>query len=407
MARPFRRSSNPPSRPVRRPTEGAEATPESGQRLHKLLAVAGLGSRREMEDLIASGRVTVNGKPATVGASVTQYDVVRLDSRPLHLNFAPTLPKVLIYHKPEGEIVSQDDPEQRASVFDKLPRIRGAKWIAIGRLDMNTSGLLMFTTSGELANRFMHPRYEVEREYAVRIFGELTEAQLHQLQIGIELDDGPANFDSIFAQGGEGANHWYQVILREGRNREVRRLFDAMQTPVSRLIRVRFGPVALPPRLKRGMMMEVPPKQVQEIMEWAELEVPRTPLKQLSKREKDKLGTAYTPKLKKPARERLAQREQEQRQQQAYEQRNAPAESLRGGRRGAARNPSTNARSDEAFGNSRGAKPAFGKTQYRDKSSDAEGKRGRTSTENTKGVRGGLSSKPRTKKTAVKRRRAF
>jgi 23S rRNA pseudouridine2605 synthase len=173
-----------------------------------------------METLIESGRVTINGQVATVGAAVSEYDIVRVDSRPIRLSFEPELPKVLIYHKPEGEIVSQDDPEGRASVFDKLPRVRGAKWIAIGRLDMNTSGLLIFTTSGELANHFMHPRYEVEREYAVRIFGELTEGQILQLTQGIELEDGPANFDVIYPQGGEGANHWYQVILREGRNRE-------------------------------------------------------------------------------------------------------------------------------------------------------------------------------------------
>jgi len=407
MARPFRRTTSTPTRPVRPTNPDADTPPVAGQRLHKLLALAGLGSRREMEDLIASGRVTVNGKPAGTGASVTQYDVVRLDSRPLHLSFQPTLPKVLIYHKPEGEIVTQDDPEQRASVFDKLPRIRGAKWIAIGRLDLNTSGLLMFTTSGELANRFMHPRYEVEREYAVRIFGELTEAQLHQLQIGIELDDGPANFDSIFAQGGEGANHWYQVILREGRNREVRRLFDAMQTPVSRLIRVRFGPVALPPRLKRGMMMEVPPKQVQEIMEWAGLEVPRAPIKQLSKREKDKLGTAYTPKLKKPARERLAQREQEQRQQQAYEQRNAPVDEQKSGRRGVARNKPASAQRDETSGYARTAKPAYGKSNFRDRATESDKPRGRSGGDKAVGARGGLAGKPRVKKTAVKRRRAF
>ncbi len=336
MARPFKRQTNTSRRPSSAPLSDEALAALPTQRLHKLLALAGLGSRRDMEDLIASGRITINGKVAGIGASVNERDIVRLDSRILHLPFAAELPKVLIYHKPEGEIVSQDDPEHRASVFDKLPRVRGAKWIAIGRLDMNTSGLLMFTTSGELANRFMHPRYEVEREYAVRIYGELSETQLSQLQMGIELDDGPANFDVITAQGGEGANHWYQVILREGRNREVRRLFEAMQTPVSRLIRVRFGPVSLPPRLKRAMMMELPPKQVQDILEWAGLEVPKSPVKQLSKREKERLGQVYTPKLRKPAREKLAQRDAQQRRQQAFELRNAP-EQARTSRRGAGR----------------------------------------------------------------------
>ena len=295
MARPFKQQRNTRS-PLAKPVAvDPEATP---QRLHKLLALAGLGSRRDMETLIASGRITINGKVAEVGAGVVASDVVRLDSRPLHLPFEAELPQVLLYHKPEGEIVSQDDPENRASVFDKLPRVRGGKWIAIGRLDMNTSGLLIFTTSGELANRFMHPRYEVEREYAVRIFGELTEGEMAQLTYGIELDDGPANFDSIRAQGGEGANHWYEVVLREGRNREVRRLFEAFQKPVSRLIRVRFGAINLPPRLKRGQMMHLEAKEVLSLMEWAELEVPKGPLPQLSPREKEKLGKVYTPKAR-------------------------------------------------------------------------------------------------------------
>src|SRR5690606_18978965 len=180
---------------VQRSAPASRTAPEDvkPQRLHKLLALAGLGSRRDMEELIASGRITINGKTAEVGAGVVPTDVVRLDSRPLRLPFEPELPRVLLYHKPEGEIVSQDDPEKRSTVFDKLPHIRGGKWIAIGRLDMNTSGLLIFTTSGELANRFMHPRYEVEREYSVRIFGELSEGQMLQLTQGIELEDGPAS----------------------------------------------------------------------------------------------------------------------------------------------------------------------------------------------------------------------
>lgn len=305
MARPFKQQRDP-QRPVRRPTTNftplpvdpnAPAVPT--QRLHKLLALAGLGSRRDMEALIASGRVTVNGQVATVGAGVTEHDVVRLDSRPLRLPFEAELPQVLIYHKPEGEIVSQDDPEGRASVFDKLPKVKNGKWIAIGRLDMNTSGLLIFTTSGELANRFMHPRYEVEREYAVRIFGELTEGQITQLKEGIELEDGPANFDSIIPQGGEGANHWYQVILREGRNREVRRLFEAFQLPVSRLMRVRFGPVNLPPRVKRGKMLKLEQKEVVGLLEWADLPVPKAPLRQLTQREKLKSTAVFTPKVRK------------------------------------------------------------------------------------------------------------
>jgi 23S rRNA pseudouridine2605 synthase len=305
MARPFKQQRDPQAVPRRPKTNFTKlevdenATPEPTQRLHKLMALAGLGSRRDMEELIASGRVTVNGLPAKQGQGVTQYDIVRLDSRPLKLPFEAELPQILIYHKPEGEIVSQDDPEGRASVFDKLPRIKQGKWIAIGRLDMNTSGLLIFTNSGELANRFMHPRYEVEREYAVRIFGELTEGQMLQLTQGIELEDGPAAFDSISPQGGEGANHWYQVVIKEGRNREVRRLFEAFQLPVSRLMRVRFGPVNLPPRVKRGTMLKLEQKQVVELLEWAGLEVPKTPMKQLNQREKDKATAVFVPKVRK------------------------------------------------------------------------------------------------------------
>ena len=305
MARPFKTQRDPQATPRRPKTSFTKldvdenATPEPTQRLHKLMALAGLGSRRDMEELVVSGRVTVNGEPAKQGQGVTQYDMVRLDNRHIKLPFEAELPQVLIYHKPEGEIVSQDDPEGRASVFDKLPRIKQGKWIAIGRLDINTSGLLIFTNSGELANRFMHPRYEVEREYAVRIFGELTEGQMLTLTQGIELEDGPAAFDSISPQGGEGANHWYQVIIREGRNREVRRLFEAFQLPVSRLMRVRFGPVNLPPRVKRGTMLKLEQKQVVDLLEWAGLEVPKTPMKQLSQREKDKATSVFVPKVRK------------------------------------------------------------------------------------------------------------
>lgn len=292
MARPFKQQSRTP-----RPTRADANLPP--QRLHKLLALAGLGSRRDMEELIASGRITINGQVAQVGAGVTPADVVRLDKRTLHLPFEAELPRVLVYHKPEGEIVSQDDPEKRATVFDKLPRMRGGRWVAIGRLDINTSGLLIFTTSGELANHFMHPRYEVEREYAVRLMGELTEGQMLQLREGIELDDGVAQFDAIQDKGGEGANHWYQVILREGRNREVRRLFEAIGLMVSRLMRVRFGPINLPARVKRGQMLELPSKDVAALLEWAGLAVPRVP-QQRTQKEKESVGKTFTPKERKP-----------------------------------------------------------------------------------------------------------
>jgi 23S rRNA pseudouridine2605 synthase len=221
-----------------------------------VLAGAGLGSRREMEQWIAAGRVSVNGEPAGVGTRIVAGDRVMVDGRPVKLHQGEAA-RVLLYHKPVGEIVSRDDPEGRPEVFEKLPRLRGAKWIAVGRLDFNTSGLLVFTTSGELANRLMHPRHRIEREYAVRLLGELSEEQMRALRSGVQLDDGPAHLDSIVDAGGQGSNHWYNVVLSEGRNREVRRLFEAVNLMVSRLIRVRFGPIDLPSHLKRGQMREL------------------------------------------------------------------------------------------------------------------------------------------------------
>lgn len=235
-------------------------------KLQKLLAQKGLGSRREMEALIAAGGVSVNGRTAVVGDRVGPEDVVRIGKRVIRLNLEESLPKILLYHKPEGEIVSRHDPEGRPSVFDKLPHLRSSKWIAIGRLDFNTSGLLIFTTDGVLANRLMHPRFEVEREYAVRILGELTPGQMTQLTTGVELDDGLAAFSYLAEQGGEGINHWYRVILKEGKNREVRRMFEAIGLTVSRLMRVRFGPVNLPPRIKRGQWLELEEKEIRRLL---------------------------------------------------------------------------------------------------------------------------------------------
>jgi 23S rRNA pseudouridine2605 synthase len=243
---------------------------EPGEKLQKVLAQAGFGSRRLMEEWIAAGRVSVNGEPATLGMRVVEGDLVKAERRTLRVGARERAVRVLLYHKPEGEIVSRDDPEKRASVFDKLPKLRGQKWIAIGRLDFNTSGLLIFTTSGELANHLMHPRFEVEREYAVRVQGTLTEAQMDQaLKRGIDLEDGPVKFEKLEDHGGEGFNHWYRVMLKEGRNRVVRRTFDALGLPVSRLMRVRFGIVNLPPRLKRGMSAELGEGEVAQVLDWA------------------------------------------------------------------------------------------------------------------------------------------
>ena len=235
-------------------------------KLHKVLAQKGLGSRREMEALIASGQVTINREVATVGDRVGPADVVRIGKRIIRLRLEGPPTKVILYHKPEGEIVSRSDPQGRPSVFDKLPHLDSSKWIAIGRLDFNTSGLLIFTTDGELANRLMHPRFEVEREYAVRIIGELTSAQMKLLTTGVELKDGIANFTYLSDQGGEGTNHWYRVILKEGKNREVRRMFEAIGLTVSRLMRVRFGPVNLPPRIKRGQWIELDEKETKRLL---------------------------------------------------------------------------------------------------------------------------------------------
>jgi 23S rRNA pseudouridine2605 synthase len=245
----------------------ANLPPAQTQKLQKLLAQAGLGSRREMEELIAAGQTTINGKVARVGDRVGPTDIVRVGKRVIHIRPAGRLPRVLLYHKPEGEIVSRDDPQGRPSVFDKLPQLRSSKWISIGRLDYNTSGLLIFTTDGELANRLMHPRFEVEREYAVRIIGRLTEEQTRALTSGVELEDGLAKFDQLSDEGGEGSNRWYRVTLKEGRNREVRRLFEAVGLMVSRLMRVRFGPINLPPRLKRGKSIELDEAETRRLLE--------------------------------------------------------------------------------------------------------------------------------------------
>ncbi len=353
------------------------------ERLHKVMAQSGIGSRRDMEIMIASGRVMVNGIVATAGTQVAMGDTVLVDHRPIRLKFTQDLPRVLLYHKPDGEIVTTNDPGNRITVFDNLPRVENGKWIAVGRLDINTSGLLIFTTSGELANRFMHPRYEVEREYAVRILGELTDVQTKALLGGVEIGDsagddedsrgngngddedsedfdlpeyvsedefippvdefedelndevdgnaapksepavenappqaasrfddededdnrfntiappvkftppvrkapvqplpqtalekrdGLARFDVIEKRGGEGVNQWYHVVIREGRNREVRKMFESQGLTVSRLIRTRFGKIELPPRLLRGNMVELAPDQVRGVLASAGME---------------------------------------------------------------------------------------------------------------------------------------
>lgn len=235
-------------------------------KLHKVLADAGIGSRRDMEDLIIAGRVSVNGEPAHIGQRVGPDDKVRVNGKPINRPKTNKPPRVILYHKPAGEIVSHDDPGGRATVFARLPKIRTGKWLSVGRLDLNTEGLLILTTSGDLANRLSHPRYGAEREYAVRILGELTPEQQSALTSGVELDDGQAQFGSLDFLGGEGSNRWYRATLSEGRNREVRRLFESQGLVVSRLIRTRFGDVVLPSALRRGRFEELDPAMVSALM---------------------------------------------------------------------------------------------------------------------------------------------
>lgn len=236
-------------------------------KLHKVLADAGVGSRRDMEELILQGRVSVNGEPAHIGQRVGISDVVRVNGRLVARPKADRPPRVILYHKPAGEIVTMDDPENRATVFARLPKMRTGKWVSVGRLDLNTEGLLIFTTSGDLANRLMHPRYGSEREYAVRVLGEMTEEQRQQLLQGVMLDDGMASFGCLDYIGGEGSNRWYRVTIQEGRNREVRRMFEAVGLLVSRLIRSRFGDISLPRNLRRGRWEELDSDLVLALME--------------------------------------------------------------------------------------------------------------------------------------------
>jgi 23S rRNA pseudouridine2605 synthase len=247
------------------------------QRLHKVLASCGFGSRRAMEELIIAGRITVNREPADVGQKVGPGDEVRINGELVKVRFAEPRARILMYHKPAGEIVTRDDPEGRPTVFEQLPNVGNGKWIAIGRLDFNTEGLLLFTTSGELANKMMHPRYEVERQYAVRVMGTLTPEQQQSLLSGVELEDGRANVDELKDGGGEGTNHWYHVMIKEGRNREVRRLFESMGLMVSRLIRTRYGTVTMPSRLKRGQTLELSPDEVGAVLTVAGMKAATAP----------------------------------------------------------------------------------------------------------------------------------
>ena len=248
------------------------------ERLQKFLAQAGYGSRREIENWIRDGRISVNDKPAELGVSVSVTDRIRIDGR-LIAAASPVSrpPRTMAYHKPAGELTTRKDAEGRPTVFDNLPKLRNGRWISVGRLDFNTAGLLLVTTDGELAHRLMHPSWEIEREYAVRILGAVDDAKLQRLQEGVMLEDGMAAFASIRDAGGQGINHWYHVTVREGRNREVRRLWESQGLQVSRLIRIRFGPVELPRSLRAGRFQDLTPQELAALYAAVKLPLPEVP----------------------------------------------------------------------------------------------------------------------------------
>lgn len=255
---------------------------DKGQKLQKVLANLGLGSRRKMERWIEEGRVTVDGSVATLGDRVHAGQALRLDGKPLEVDAAEQV-RVLLYHKPVREVCSRDDPEGRKTVFERLPKLKSGRWISVGRLDFNTSGVLLFTTDGALANALMHPSSAIEREYLVRVMGRVDEPMLERLKDGVELDDGPARFSDIQEGGGDGINRFFYVVLMDGRNREVRRLWESQGTAVSRLKRVRYGEVFLPSKLKKGQWLELPQRDVDVIYQMAGL--PTKEVASLSKKD--------------------------------------------------------------------------------------------------------------------------
>ena len=242
------------------------------EKLQKVLARVGLGSRRYMEEVIAAGRVSVNGQVAQVGERIEPGDELRIDGRKVSFQIEDEIRRrVLIYYKPEGEICSRSDPESRPTVFEQLPAIANDRWVMVGRLDINSTGLLLFTNDGELANRLMHPSNEIEREYAVRVMGEVTPQIKNNMLKGVVLDDGPAKFESFSEIGGEGINRWFQVVVKEGRNREVRRIFESQGLKVSRLLRTRYGTVILPRELRTGRWMELDKNDIDNLTKAVEL----------------------------------------------------------------------------------------------------------------------------------------
>lgn len=247
------------------------------ERIQKYLANQGLASRRKIETMIQEGRIQVNGKLAALGDKVQGKERFTVDGKPFRINSRQYKPKLLMYHKPVGEVSTRSDPEGRKTVFSNLPKLQQGRWVGVGRLDINTSGILLFTDHGELANRLMHPSFQVEREYAVRVRGEVTDEQLTLLKTGVELEDGVAKFDHIIDVGGEGTNHWYHVILREGKNREVRRLWESIDCEVSRLARVRYDQFSLPKWLKPKKSRFFEDETVKRVFQRLDLDYPEKP----------------------------------------------------------------------------------------------------------------------------------
>jgi 23S rRNA pseudouridine2605 synthase len=256
----------------------------SEERIQKVLAKAGLGSRREMERVIEEGRVIVNGEKAKLGDKVKPSDDLRLDGKAVKVE-NEKVRRVLIYNKPEGEICTRKDPEGRHTVFDRLPKLPGERWIAVGRLDINTSGLLLFTNDGEMANRLMHPSRQIEREYAVRVLGDVQQEHIDAMCKGVELEDGPAKFTDVQFFDGKGSNQWFHVVIMEGRNREVRRLWESQGFQVSRLKRVRYGSVFLESTVRAGTWQELPKKEIDKLA--ATVELPSMPWKSIIKHKRD------------------------------------------------------------------------------------------------------------------------
>lgn len=307
----------------RRPTLSLKHDAVAPERLQKLLSKAGLGSRRMLEERVLRGEIEIDGRPASIGDSLRDGQKVKLDGREFVVRAVTHEgPRVLVYNKPEGEVTTTIDPEGRPTVFDRLPRLKGARWIVVGRLDLNTAGLLLFTTDGELANRLMHPSREIDREYLVRVHGEVAEEALRQLQAGVQLDDGPAHFDEIEALGGEGSNKWFRVVIREGRQREVRRLWEAIGAEVSRLKRVRYGVIELGKDLKRGWYKELEAEEIARLLESVELPmstrselrvVPVEAARKFERGQRHDRRPGERPRWKREAAEDMAERQSESR----------------------------------------------------------------------------------------------